>query len=82
MATLTNREWGSIGTNYLKGLAALAFQGFFIIICVGIYAVLISTITVSADLNAALWSVMGYSVLLVFSLFKVGTVSKSIFGAH
>ncbi|MCR5626609.1 MAG: hypothetical protein K6F99_04770, partial [Lachnospiraceae bacterium] len=82
MATLTNREWGSIGTNYIKGLAALAFQGFFIMICVGIYSVLISSVTVSTDLNAALWSVMGYSLLLIFSLFKVGSVSKAVFGAH
>ena len=81
-ATLTNREWGNIGTNYVRGLAALAFQGFFIMICVGIYAALVSSVTVSADLNAALWSVIGYSVLLIFSLFKVGSVSKSLFGAH
>ena len=81
-ATLGNREWGNIGTNYVRGLAALAFQGFFIMVCVGIYAALVSGVTVSADLNAALWSVIGYSVLLVFSLFKVGSVSRSIFGAH
>ena len=81
-ATLGNREWGSIGTNYVKGLMALAFQGFFIMICVGIYAALVSSVTVSGDLNAALWSVIGYSVLLIFSLFKVGSVSKSIFTAH
>lgn len=81
-ATIGNKEWGSIGTNYVRGLAALAFQGFFIMICVGIYAALVSGVTVSGDLNAALWSVMGYSLLLIFSLFKVGSVSKAIFGAH
>lgn len=41
MATLANREWGSIGQNYLRSLLALSFQDFLIIICVAIYAVLI-----------------------------------------
>lgn len=81
-ATATNREWGSIGTNYLKGLIALAFQGFFIMVCVAIYAVLVSGITVAADLHSALWSVGAYTVILCFSLFKTGSVSKSIFNAH
>ena len=81
-ATVTNREWGSIGTNYLKGLVALAFQGFFIMVCVAIYAVLVSGITVAADLHSALWSVGAYTVILCFSLFKTGSVSKSIFNAH
>lgn len=80
-ATVTNREWGSIGTNYLKGLVALAFQGFFIMVCVAIYAVLASGITVAADLHSALWSVGAYTVILCFSLFKTGSVSKSIFNA-
>ena len=81
-ATVTNREWGSIGTKYLKGLVALAFQGFFIMVCVAIYAVLASGITVAADLHSALWSVGAYTVILCFSLFKTGSVSKSIFNAH
>ena len=81
-ATVTNREWGSIGTNYLKGLVALAFQGFFVMVCVAIYAVLASGITVAADLHSALWSVGAYTVILCFSLFKTGSVSKSIFNAH
>lgn len=81
-ATATNREWGSIGTNYLKGLIALAFQGFFIMVCVAIYAVLVSGITIAADLHSALWSVGAYTVILCFSLFKTGSVSKSIFNAH
>ena len=81
-ATLTNREWGSIGTNYLKGLFALAFQGFFIMVCVGIYAVLISSMDVSGDVHMALFSVMAYTVILCFSLFHTATVSRSIFNAH
>lgn len=81
-ATVTNREWGSVGTNYLKGLIALAFQGFFIMVCVAIYAVLVSGITVAADLHSALWSVGAYTVILCFSLFKTGSISKSIFNAH
>ena len=81
-ATLTNREWGSIGTNYLKGLFALAFQGFFIMVCVGIYAVLIASMNVSGDVHMALFSIMAYTVILCFSLFHTGTVSKAVFNAH
>ncbi len=82
MATLGNREWGTIGTNYLKGVAALAFQGFFMMVCVGIYAVLVNTITVATNLHSALWGVAGYTVLLCFMLFKTGSISQSIFNAH
>ena len=81
-ATLTNRDWGAIGSNYIKGVAALALQGFFIMICVGIYAVLVSGISVASDLHSALWSVMGYTVILCFSLFKTGSLAKSCLGAH
>ncbi len=81
-ATLSNREWGSIGTNYIKGLAALAFQGFFIMVCVGIYSVLVSSVAVAANLHTALWSVAAYTVILCFSLFKTGSLAKSILNAH
>ena len=81
-ATLSNREWGSIGSNYIKGVCALAFQGFFIMVCVAIYAVLISGIAVATNLHTALWSVAAYTVVLCFSLFKTGSLSKSIFNAH
>lgn len=81
-ATLTNHEWGTIGTNYIKGCVALAFQGFFIMVCVGIYAALIATISVSANLHSALWQVMAYTVVLCFSLFKTGSLSKSVLNAH
>ncbi|SEU16783.1 hypothetical protein SAMN05216521_10782 [Enterocloster clostridioformis] len=81
-ATVTNREWGSIGTNYLKGLIALAFQGFFIMVCVAIYAVLVSGVTVASNLHTALWSVAAYTIILCFSLFKTGSLSRSIFNAH
>lgn len=81
-ATVTNREWGAIGTNYLKGLAALAFQGFFIMVCVAIYAVLASGISVASNLHAALWSVAAYTVLLCYSLLKTGSLSKTVFQAH
>ena len=80
-ATWTNREWGSIGSNYFKGLFAVAFQGFFIMVCVAIYAVLISAVAVAGDIHSALWSVVSYTVLLCFSLFKTGTLSRSIFHA-
>ena len=81
-ATVSNREWGTIGTNYFKGLCALAFQGFFIMVCVGIYAVLLSSVYVSGDLHSALWGVMAYTVVLCFSLFKTGNLAKSIWNSH
>ena len=82
VATVTNREWGTVGTNYLKGLIALAFQGFFIMVCVAIYAVLVASVAVASNLHSALWSVAAYTVILCFSLFKTGSLSKSIFNAH
>ena len=81
-ATLCNREWGSIGTNYIKGLCALAFQGFFIMVCVGIYSVLVASVTVASNLHTALWSLAAYTVILCFSLFKTGSLAKSILNAH
>lgn len=81
-ATIANKEWGSIGTNYLKGLFALAFQGFFIVVCVGIYAALIASMTISSDVHMALFSILAYTVLLCFALFKTSSLSKSIFNAH
>jgi len=81
-ATMTNREWGTIGTNYFKSLFALGFQGFFMMICVAIYAVLVNNMTISADIHAALFSIAAYTVILCFSLMKTGSLSKAIFGAH
>lgn len=81
-ATMTNREWGSIGNNYLKGLFALGVQGFFIMVCVGIYAVLVNQMTVASNLHSAIFSVAAYTVILCFSLFKTGSLAKSIFHAH
>ena len=81
-ATITNREWGQMGQNYLRGLVALGLQGFFIMICVAIYAVLISQIGSGANLHMAIWQCAGYTVLLCFSLFKTGAVSKAILNAH
>ncbi len=81
-ATLTNKEWGSIGSNYIKGALALAFQGFFIMVCVAIYAVLINAISLAANLHSALWQAMAYTVVLCFSLFKTGSLAKSILNAH
>ena len=81
IATMSNREWGSIGTNYLKGLFALAFQGFLIMVCVGIYAVLINGMIIADNIHSALFSVAAYTVILCFSLFKTGSLAKSIFNA-
>ena len=82
MATMMNHSWGQMGQNYLRSLFALGFQAFLIIVCVAIYAVLVHTITVGTDVVAAIWTCIGYTVLLCFSLFKSGGVAKQIFGAH
>ena len=82
MATMMNRESGNMGQNYLRSLFALAFQAFLIIVCVAIYAVLVQNIAVGADISAAIWTCMGYTVLLCFTLFKTGSMAKSIFAAH
>ncbi len=82
MAAMLGREWGGIGQNYLKSLFALGFQAFLIMVCVAIYAVLVQNISVSSDISAAIWSCMGYTVLLCFTLFKTGSLSKAIFASH
>lgn len=82
VATLSNREMGSMGQNYLKSLFAVGFQGLLILLCVGIYGVLVQGIATGGDPIGAIWGCMGYTVLLCFMLFKTGTISKSVFGAH
>ena len=79
---MVNREWGQTGQNYLRSLFALGFQGFLIIVCVAIYAVLIQNIVTETDMTATIWTCMGYTVLLCFALFKTGSLSKSLFNAH
>lgn len=81
-STFGNREQSNIGQNYLRSLFALGFQGFLIMICVGIYAVMVESIAFSDDVFASIWGVMGYTVLLCFTLFKTGTLAKSVFSAH
>jgi len=76
------KEWGGMGQNYLRSLLALAFQGFLIIICIAIYAVLVQNIAVGDDITVAIWECMGYTVLLCYTLFKTGSLAKSLFGAH
>ena len=81
-ATFGNKEQSQMGQNYLRSLFALGFQGFLIMICVGIYAVLIQGVSFSADITGSMWAVMGYTVLLCFTLFKTGSIAKSVFHAH
>ena len=81
-STFGNREWGQIGNNYLRGLFALAFQGFFMMVCVGIYAVLVSTIQFSDNLHSALFGVTAYTVILCFSLMRTGSLAKQVFSSH
>ena len=82
MATMMNHEWSQMGQNYLRSLFALAFQGFLIIVCVAIYAVLVQNMVVESDISMAIWTVMGYTVLLCFTLFKTSSLAKSVFNAH
>ena len=82
MATMTNREMSGMGQNYLKSLLAVGFQGLLIMVCVAIYAVLVQSIATGGDPIGAIWGAIGYTVLLCFTLFKTGSISKSIFGAH
>ena len=82
MATMMNREWGQMGQNYLRSLFALGFQAVLIVVCVAIYAVLVRTISAEADLVKAIWTCMGYTVLLCFCLFKTSSLSRSVFNAH
>ena len=82
MATMMGKEWGGMGQNYLRALFALGFQAFLIIVCVAIYAVLVQSISISADVSSAIWTCMGYTVLLCFCLFKTSSLAKSIFNAH
>ena len=80
-ATMGNKEWGQIGNNYIKGLFALGLQGLFLMVCFGIYAVLIKTIEIT-DIHASIFAVLGYSVLLGLMLLKSGTLAKSVMNAH
>ena len=82
MATMLNREWGQMGQNYLRSLFALGFQAFLIMVCVAIYSVLVQNISVSGDISNAIWTCMGYTVLLCFCLFKTSSLARSVFNAH
>lgn len=81
-ATMSNREWGQMGTNYFRGLFALAFQAFLMMVCVGIYAALVASIPMTSNIHSSLFGVAAYTVILCFSLMKTGILSKSIFNAH
>ena len=82
MATMVNREWGQMGQNYLRTFFSLGFQAFLIVVCVAIYSVLVQNISVSGDISAAIWTCMGYTVLLCFCLFKTSSLARSVFNAH
>ena len=81
-ATVPNRETGHMGQNYFRSLFAVGFQGLLILVCVAIYAVLIQSIATDGDPIGAIWGCVGYTVLLCFTLFKTGSLAKSIFGCH
>lgn len=81
-STFGNKDQSMMGHNYLRSLFALAFQGFLIMICVGIYAVMLTSVAFTSDIVGSLWNVMGYTVLLAFTLFKTGSIAKSVLHAH
>jgi hypothetical protein len=82
LSTLANREWGQVGNNYLKSLIAIAFQGFLIMVCVAIYAVLVNGLATADNIHTAIWTVAGYTALLCFILLKTGGIARSLFSAH
>ena len=82
MASMMNRDWGQMGQNYLRSLFALGFQAFLIMVCVAIYATLVQNIAVTDDVSTAIWTCVGYTVLLCFTLFKTSSLAKSVFNAH
>ena len=82
MATMMGKEWGGMGQNYIRSLLALGFQAFWIIVFVAIYAVLVQNIALVDDIIYAIWTCMGYTVLLCFCLFKTSSLAKSVFNAH
>ena len=82
MAAMLGKEFGGMGQNYLNSLFALGFQAFLIMVCVAIYAILVQSIAVSGDISKAIWTCMGYTVLLCFTLFKTGSLAKAVFQAH
>ena len=82
MSTMVNHSWGQMGQNYLKCLFALGFQGFLIMVCIAIYSVLVQNMIVDTNISTAIWSCMGYTVLLCFTLFKTGSLAKAVFAAH
>ena len=82
MASMMNRDWGQMGQNYLRSLFALGFQAFLIMVCVAIYATLVQSIAITDDVSSAVWTCIGYTVLLCFTLFKTSSLAKSVFNAH
>jgi hypothetical protein len=81
-ATMTNKEWGQTGNNFLRALLALGFQGFFLMVCVGIYAVLVNEMIVASNVHTAIFSLAAYTVLLCFAMLKSGSLAKSVMNAH
>ncbi len=82
MASMMNRDWGQMGQNYLRSLFALGFQAFLIMVCGAIYATLVQNIAITEDVSSAVWTCIGYTVLLCFTLFKTSSLAKSVFNAH
>lgn len=86
MATFMNQEWKQMGHNWLRGMIALAFQGFFIVVCIAIFSVLFTNVVVTlssgSDVLLQMVFLIGYALALIFTILRSGQISKSIFGAH
>ncbi len=64
-STMANREWGQMGTGYLRSLFALGVPGIFDPglrrhLC----GALVQSIPASGDIHGAIWGTAGYTVLL------------------
>ena len=80
-STMGNKEWGSIGTNYIKSLFALGLQGLFILIFFGIYAVLVKTVNFT-DIHTSILQVLAYGLILGVMMMKSGSIAKAILNSH
>ena len=88
MATMMDSgEWAGIGKNWIKQLLALSFQGFFIVVALGIFKTLLSnaitTLNSSSDgIVLQMGLLLGYTAALIFTILRTGAISKSVFSAR
>lgn len=93
MSTFMNKEWGTIGNNWLRNLLAIAFQGVFIVVAIALFQTMF-TVTLqgmlevdltdgaSIDLYFNMILCIVWAIALCFTVFRSSSVSKSVFNAH